>query len=541
MAIWYRSKSVSLPTSLGPSGRLRALLDQSQLVTSPLLETRSGVPIGAAAYRAIEDEIHISLFDENNVSAVDLDDEGTTKHKKQQRWLAGLSIPFHTLHQNGKVDGILRMDVPAVLPGYSRTPNSHTLASIYLTLEPAQPLPSAGSVSDSIADALEDRELAAHITRWQRSLPKGRETKVKVLCKDLQDNQLLTLQFVCAQAPPELGATDVVKAAARFVSMIPFMTDWSTFTGKGEVWCTSDEFLDIRCGDWEEHAIMLCNFFLHLGLEAYVVSGRGLPEGDTMYVMTRDNSSDRQTTTFWNASNGQSFDSTDPNCSLTEVIAVMNGSNIWANIQVETAPALLSYNLQDLRSWKALFGISYPKPPSVSSLQPVSLLYEPVNMKPEIEDLEWDIEEELKEEFRKWRSESGKITRFNRSCERSLKTVLKRLELEALGGVPLDNNARETPPELSDFMSYKMVGFTLNKPFTEIQPLCEAIYNTNIHKCGAIEDNSTTAHNRTEFAIAVYVHGYVRSAVRAQHRCVSLVCQSDVPASFGFEPIGAQP
>ena len=94
MAIWYRSKSVSLPTSLGPSGRLRALLDQSQLVTSPLLETRSGVPIGAAAYRAIEDEIHISLFDENNVSAVDLDDDGTTKHKKQQRWLAGLPIPF---------------------------------------------------------------------------------------------------------------------------------------------------------------------------------------------------------------------------------------------------------------------------------------------------------------------------------------------------------------------------------------------------------------------------------------------------------------
>ena len=32
-------------------------------------------------------------------------------------------------------------------------------------------------------------------------------------------------------------------------------------------------------GDEEEHAILLCNFFLHRGKKAFVVLGRGIPEG----------------------------------------------------------------------------------------------------------------------------------------------------------------------------------------------------------------------------------------------------------------------
>ena len=32
-------------------------------------------------------------------------------------------------------------------------------------------------------------------------------------------------------------------------------------------------------GDEEEHAVLLCNYFLHIGKAAYVVLGRGIPEG----------------------------------------------------------------------------------------------------------------------------------------------------------------------------------------------------------------------------------------------------------------------
>ena len=32
-------------------------------------------------------------------------------------------------------------------------------------------------------------------------------------------------------------------------------------------------------GDEEEHAILLCNYFLHCGLEAWVLMGHAIPEG----------------------------------------------------------------------------------------------------------------------------------------------------------------------------------------------------------------------------------------------------------------------
>ena len=53
-----------------------------------------------------------------------------------------------------------------------------------------------------------------------------------------------------------------------------------------DVWCTSNEFIDIMAGDWEEHATLLCNFFNHIfkvqnkqnSMAAYLVIGRGIPE-----------------------------------------------------------------------------------------------------------------------------------------------------------------------------------------------------------------------------------------------------------------------
>jgi coiled-coil and C2 domain-containing protein 2A len=31
-------------------------------------------------------------------------------------------------------------------------------------------------------------------------------------------------------------------------------------------------------GDYEEHAVLLCNYFLSLGVDAYVVLGKAIPE-----------------------------------------------------------------------------------------------------------------------------------------------------------------------------------------------------------------------------------------------------------------------
>lgn len=38
-------------------------------------------------------------------------------------------------------------------------------------------------------------------------------------------------------------------------------------------------------GDEEEHALLLCNYFLHCGLKAWIVLGHGVPEGMIIIVI----------------------------------------------------------------------------------------------------------------------------------------------------------------------------------------------------------------------------------------------------------------
>ena len=52
--------------------------------------------------------------------------------------------------------------------------------------------------------------------------------------------------------------------AARFVSLIPWKNDLADFANLPDIWMTSQQFLDMRGGDDEEHAILLANFFNYI-------------------------------------------------------------------------------------------------------------------------------------------------------------------------------------------------------------------------------------------------------------------------------------
>ena len=69
-----------------------------------------------------------------------------------------------------------------------------------------------------------------------------------------------------------------VREVARFVSMIPFLDDWHVDGESTDMWCLSHEFLELRAGDWEEHAILLVNYILHLKKpqkDVYLLTGEG--------------------------------------------------------------------------------------------------------------------------------------------------------------------------------------------------------------------------------------------------------------------------
>ena len=60
----------------------------------------------------------------------------------------------------------------------------------------------------------------------------------------------------------------VVERAARFVSLIPSKTDNSRFRDVPEAFLTCQQFIDIKGGDMEERACLLCNYFIFLDQHA---------------------------------------------------------------------------------------------------------------------------------------------------------------------------------------------------------------------------------------------------------------------------------
>ncbi len=94
---------------------------------------------------------------------------------------------------------------------------------------------------------------------------------------------------------------------ARFVSLIPFLPDRVSFSGACDLWSTCDvseaslrscgckwrenvdltvrclsssfqQFLTLLAGDEEEHAVLLCNYFLSMGKKAWLIIGTAIPE-----------------------------------------------------------------------------------------------------------------------------------------------------------------------------------------------------------------------------------------------------------------------
>lgn len=114
-----------------------------------------------------------------------------------------------------------------------------------------------------------------------QALPQCKKRTILALVGDISGAPKLPCRFVKAQSPPvsngwnpcfPFARTEPVgglwqdhldqSMVVRFVSVIPFLEDCHlSDTNVDNIWCTSDEFLSLGNGDWEEHAVLLCNYF----------------------------------------------------------------------------------------------------------------------------------------------------------------------------------------------------------------------------------------------------------------------------------------
>ena len=269
-------------------------------------------------------------------------------------------------------------------------PFVNSYISLYITLDP---IPSF-SINDETdyVPGFEDNSFLINSTKWLNSLKENSKFKnrtIRLFAENFDGYSVFMPRYLKSdgQKPHSQlfneNDENAIEKASRYVALIPFIEEnqtWDYAEEMPDCWTTDNQFLALGFGDYEEHAVLLCNYFNYIdqkqntGCVSYLCLGDAHPEGSTVYVIRL--SADFKEVELWNAKTGdcyyfektlidtkflcltmsshykQTKSSTNKICPMKSVGSIITFDNVLINAQSESDPSLIDFDLNNKSKWK---------------------------------------------------------------------------------------------------------------------------------------------------------------------------------------------
>eukprot|EP01022_Parablepharisma_sp_SALTPOND_P033088 TRINITY_DN88170_c2_g1_i1.p1 TRINITY_DN88170_c2_g1~~TRINITY_DN88170_c2_g1_i1.p1 ORF type:complete len:1162 (-),score=130.16 TRINITY_DN88170_c2_g1_i1:2098-5583(-) len=517
------------------------------------------------------DTLYFSLFDEIKHLKSDIEQDTI---RRERRFLGSFSLPLLTVFQNPpRLEAMVKLNRPSIIFGYYTSvhnvfqvvqeeesnkqgvnPEIPTFMSISISLDPPIALPSQNEYE--YYPGFEDIKLLISGTKWVKDI-KANETYAKRLIALFVENargeSVFLPRYLYPQKPPEAVVnlvaqpnTEVaIEKASHFVSLIPFIADTQAFNELPDMWCTSQEFIDMGAGDYEEHAVLLCNYFNYIDkaqkrtdYETYLALGKGIPEGVSCYTLRRNKKTNH--VEIWNPVTGEVYffgnetyqrsclcipcpqgervSDHDASCPLKEIGCIVSADNVYINLQPSGDPSSTLFNLDNTSYWMPFLSeTSRAKyfPNGIETVQEKELTY--VETPPQLtEELETKIQNFIAQEFEKARGTRTKTRRpmrtrwkrdvsefrfslmsleqhkmnirtggRNSTLQLITKARIKEDEDKILDGVKNVTQSRQS--KLQGILEKvpggrDIFGFPINMPYTTNEAIWEEVKSTGMHR-----------------------------------------------------------
>ncbi|KAI9216967.1 hypothetical protein BC828DRAFT_392320 [Blastocladiella britannica] len=569
--------------------------------------------------------IHINIFDEVHVNLPvdDRMRDRSVHYIKESRWIGSVQVPMVSLCEQGKISGRFQVTVAAPLFGYVRpdkmvnggstsmTPSldnglnlgngrpptldgrsrggdeSNTAAAaqfgfvaaagahpggllpllvadapmldLVLSLDPPLARTSQLQLTGSTSANFEEERIHEHAVRWHACLPSPKSRFALALVTDLNGSRVHVARYLRPMAPPPY--VKHADQAIRFVSLIPTLSDRLSFAADVHIWAACDQFLALGAGDGIDHAILLANYLLYLGYEAYLVLGKCVPEGATAHVMyfpLKSSSSDSlpgkldtldpiasphqqrypkksnksgfpaavASPIFVNSLAGHSYAAHSrlaATLGLTGIGCVIGPNNAWLNQQrvddAATVPGM-QWDLTRVDCWRPFFSQQQASPPSPSMASgiPRSLPWTSVQLDrveytrvpaKSVKNLQLQLEAAITRGIETWRRLP---TRWNRLLCRVLARLAAAQEVHgdpdatmASGGhQQMHVAAMAELQKVAAVQGQQLYAIAVHQPWTDEATLVDAVHATRIWET----DDPTVEH-----AVAVHCVGLYNGIV----------------------------